>query len=402
MSRTADYTIQGFLYQFNKTLLEVLRSPDGAEITVEGIIEDIEVVTPSIVTAIQCKYHETHEQFAPSAIFKPLLQMMKHFQDNPGNRIKYVLFSHFPNQSVTGDSPIGKVELLAALASKNKELHKYTECLRNKIDLDLFIPQFSLQFGPSFDALVAEVYSALQDAGISESDIDTIAYPNAIHTIASLSINHDPAERRISKNELLRHLQQVKKTIVSRWTLGLKTSRQILDARKKQLKPNLDKNARLRYFLVDVTSLDDFDSDFVIFVSDYLDKYHFKPAHISTPVFCLKATEEIFKRIQLRLYQKGIVSTDGYVGDHFDEERFFRSPMSRKDTHKVVHREFSVRILRWESHGSILNNHKGDDLFVLGSDNYNGLDTVDVNVEVLAASNLRTIKYVMGVSNVYE
>ena len=188
MSRTADYTIQGFLYQFNKTLLEVLRSPDGAEITVEGIIEDIEVATPSIVIAIQCKYHEAHEQFTPSAIFKPLLQMMQHFQNNPGNKIKYVLFSHFPNQPATSDSPIGKAEFEAALASKNKELDKYTEYLRDKIDLDLFIPQFSLQFGPSFDALVAEVCLALQDAGISESDIDTLAYTNAIHTIASLSI----------------------------------------------------------------------------------------------------------------------------------------------------------------------------------------------------------------------
>lgn len=28
MSRTADYTIQGFLYQFNKTALEILSAQD--------------------------------------------------------------------------------------------------------------------------------------------------------------------------------------------------------------------------------------------------------------------------------------------------------------------------------------------------------------------------------------
>ncbi|MGA2525126.1 MAG: hypothetical protein ABSF79_00705 [Smithellaceae bacterium] len=28
MSRAADYTIKGFLYQFNKTLLEILNSQD--------------------------------------------------------------------------------------------------------------------------------------------------------------------------------------------------------------------------------------------------------------------------------------------------------------------------------------------------------------------------------------
>jgi hypothetical protein len=36
MSRVADYTIKGFLYQFHKTLLEILTSAADAEITVEG------------------------------------------------------------------------------------------------------------------------------------------------------------------------------------------------------------------------------------------------------------------------------------------------------------------------------------------------------------------------------
>ena len=81
MDRTADYSIQGFLYQFNKTLLEVLKSADDAEITVEGIIEDIEIAAEAGLTAIQCKYHETKEDFTASTLFKPLLQMMLHFHN---------------------------------------------------------------------------------------------------------------------------------------------------------------------------------------------------------------------------------------------------------------------------------------------------------------------------------
>ncbi|MOA38462.1 hypothetical protein D3C78_1601500 [compost metagenome] len=59
MGRSADYTIQGFLYQFNQTLAELLKAADDAEITIEGIVEDIEVATFSGTKAIQCKYHET-------------------------------------------------------------------------------------------------------------------------------------------------------------------------------------------------------------------------------------------------------------------------------------------------------------------------------------------------------
>ena len=43
MSRVADSTIQGFLYQFNITLQEILKASEDDEITVEGIIEDIDI-----------------------------------------------------------------------------------------------------------------------------------------------------------------------------------------------------------------------------------------------------------------------------------------------------------------------------------------------------------------------
>lgn len=36
MPRSADYTIQGFLYQFNNTALEILNAQDDDTINVEG------------------------------------------------------------------------------------------------------------------------------------------------------------------------------------------------------------------------------------------------------------------------------------------------------------------------------------------------------------------------------
>jgi hypothetical protein len=97
MSRAADYTIKGFLYQFNKTLLVILNSQEDSIITVEGIVEDVEIVTPAMMTAIQCKYHEASDIFKPSGIFKPLLQMMDHFHANAGATIRYILFAHYPS-----------------------------------------------------------------------------------------------------------------------------------------------------------------------------------------------------------------------------------------------------------------------------------------------------------------
>lgn len=58
MSRVANHTILGFLYQFNKTLLIILESDDSKDIIVEGPIEDIDRRdSDGSIEAIQCKYH---------------------------------------------------------------------------------------------------------------------------------------------------------------------------------------------------------------------------------------------------------------------------------------------------------------------------------------------------------
>ncbi len=120
MSRVADYTIKGFLYQFNKTLLEILNSPTGSAITVEGIVEDVEISTPTELIAIQCKYHEASDSFTMSSIFSPVLQMMTHFKANPSANVRYILFGHYPSVNPSNPPLVGDKELRAVLESKKQ------------------------------------------------------------------------------------------------------------------------------------------------------------------------------------------------------------------------------------------------------------------------------------------
>ena len=41
--RQADSTIKGYLYQFNKSIYEILQAEDDTKITLEGVIEDIDI-----------------------------------------------------------------------------------------------------------------------------------------------------------------------------------------------------------------------------------------------------------------------------------------------------------------------------------------------------------------------
>lgn len=401
MSRSADYTIKGFLYQFNKTLLEILNSQDDGLIKVEGIVEDIDIETLDGMTAIQCKYHETSDTFTPSIIFKPLLQMLLHYQTNSEHKISYVLFAHIGGVNVEIPPPVGKKELEEAIKSKNKAYTKLIDQLNEDINVDEFLSRFTMEFGPAFDTLVDEVNNTLERNGVVAGEIETLAYPNAINLIATLSIKHDEEERKISKHQLLESLNDIRKTAISHWTLSLRTRKQLLNARRQQLKAHLDKNSRLRYLVVDANNLDDFDEDIILFVTDYIEKYHSKPAHINTPVLCLRSSAECFQDIQHRLYSKGIISTDGYIGGQFEESYFYRDPLSQ-GSGSSRKKEFSIRLLQWGIPEGILNSKKCDDLFIIGSGNYDGLETKDVNVEHLAATSLKEIKYIIGVSNVYE
>jgi len=92
-----------------------------------------------------------------------------------------------------------------------------------------------------FDDLVTQVNTALRINGIPDGDIDTLAYPNALNMIAGLSVRHDPTERAITKRQFLEALKSIRKTAISRWTMALRTRKQLLDARRKQMKTQLDK-----------------------------------------------------------------------------------------------------------------------------------------------------------------
>jgi hypothetical protein len=129
MTREADYTIKGFIYQFNKTLEQVLSEPSGTEITVEGIIEDIDVVSAELTKAIQCKYHETKEKYKLSDISKPILQMLVHYANNKDKDIQYILYAHFSDET-EGEKTISKSDIETILKSKDKSYLGYISTLK--------------------------------------------------------------------------------------------------------------------------------------------------------------------------------------------------------------------------------------------------------------------------------
>ncbi|MGA3129612.1 MAG: hypothetical protein ABSD59_02355 [Terracidiphilus sp.] len=400
MSRAANFTIKGFLYQFNKSLIEILRSVGDGAISLEGV-EDIDVHTNSGMTAIQCKYHEEAERFRPSSIYEPVLQMMEHFCANSQAQVRYILFCHYPNMKDAPERATLRQYIQESIQSKNVDLQHLIAGLRGRVDVERFLGRFSMEAGAKLDILVEQACALLEANGIPKGEIETLAYPNAIQMVATISAKQDPSERRITKLEFIESLTRIRKTAISRWTMALTTRKKILEAKRKQLKTHLSKNSRLRCFLIDIEQLDQHAEGFVPFVKDYLDKYHFKPTHTDTPIFCLSATKQTFNDLQIRLFQKGIIVADGFIGEHFDKSLFFREPLREKKNGEVK-REFAMRMLRWEDHAALLDEQKLDDLFIVGDLEIGSLETSDVEVERISTTSLKELNYLIGVSDVYE
>jgi hypothetical protein len=392
MGRSADYTIQGFLYQFNQTLSELLKAADDAVITIEGIVEDIEVASFAGTKAIQCKYHETQNNYTLSTLYDPLLQMMKHFKSNPGAKIKYHLFAHFPNSPAVS---ISAAEINEVLKSKNKDLKKMVAEVAG-VDVEGFLKVFAVSVTPKYDVLVEDNAKQLEAAGFNKGEVETLFYPNAIQIIADLSIKHDANLRKVSKRDFLETLRRIRCTAISQWTLALKTRQKILETRRKQLKENLGANVRLRHLVIFPKFLEEFDEQIVLFIKSFIDKYHFKIAHTQTPLFALDVSQDVFDGVAERLIGKDVTPNHGRPVKTFSEAQFFREPLVQKDR-----KEFVLRFIRWDDYKNLALKIKADDFFVIGDGDIAGLDIKDVNLEILGAEKFDEIKYVMGISNAY-
>lgn len=400
--RIADSTIKGFLYQFNKTILEIANADDEDVITVEGVVEDVDVLSASgELEAIQCKYHESRERFTPSLIFKPLLQMAETYDKNPTAKIKYTIFIYVPNETY-GERSIELSTLDSALATTDKSLLKIAARISGHFDKNEFLNNTRIVFGPSLDEIEDSTKAALELLRIQGSDVGTLLYPNSIAIIAKLSSTKSEAERKITKEKLYSYLSNATHTAISKWTLALKNRSEILKLIKQQLSSSFSQNSRDRYFYINKNDIDDYEEKVVVFFGNYIKKYYSKPSHIKAPTFIINDNFNAIRDLESRLYKKGIKANTGLVGNDFEVDYFFREPMKKIISNNIEEREFDLRLLAMDSEKDAINHRKGDDLYLVSSEMPNSIGLTDVNFYQVGTSNFNELEYVIGMRNSHE
>lgn len=402
MSRTAESTIKGFLYQFQKTIKSILESSYEDTVTVEGIVEDVDVVhVDGTTTAIQCKYHESVDAFSTSLIYKPILQMVENYASNPTAEINYKLFIHVQNQDYNSRN-VTESELNAALASTNTKLQPIINRIPNDFNKADFLTKLTLEFGESIDDLSLSIKELLSDIEITNSDVENILYPNSINHIARLSCGDTPEARQIKRLDFERFLSISNSTAISKWTLALNTKKQLLTSKRKQLSQYLSQNSRERCFYLSKDQLVDFNHGIVVFISNFLAKYHTKALHLKTPIFVFDCNPDELSDIQYRLYVKGIKACTGYIGSKFEVQDFFREPIKKNTRSLVNEREFQIRILSYHTQPDAVNYRKCEDLFFICKNKPAEIDCADIETSEIGVPNFSELEFVLSIRNEYE
>lgn len=395
MKRQADSTIKGFLYQFNKSILEILKSAN-AVVTIEGLIEDIDTIdVDGAHHAVQCKYHESTEVFNLSLIYKPVLQMLESFS-NGKVTIQRKIFIHVPSEPASKEICLSKADVDTILKTEDKVLRKIVDRINSGHALDDFVSHLKIEFGPSLSELEEQVKKDLAAILESEIDVDGLAYPNALTLISRISAQKNPEDRVITREHLILQIRLQKEMVINKWIRYTRSKSAALKRMKSQLCVGLSGNAVRRVVYIDSRGVRDFQKNIIAFICGYLDKYQHKQAHIHLPIFLFRESADVDCRdIIARLYRKGVSTEDGYAGNQFIISKFVRVPI-RSGKGADFRLEFRLRLCSAEHSEELLVHYKPDHLYIFSDEISSCFLQEDMNIHHLALNNFQDLEYVMS------
>lgn len=354
--RQANSTIKGYLYQFNKSILEILNADDKASITLEGVIEDIDIELPTSTSTIQCKYHED-AKFTISSVAAPIMEMVCHYNECValGKSTKYILFAHYCENVENIDTSAFE-EYISTTTSKEIQLsyfHKIysisdplilelaNKSKKSKDDKDKILNYYSAnrsslklcfkwsEFWDCFKYVAAEEFDILKESVIEKlceqterTTAEDLYYPNAFSMVANISAKPEVGERTVCKQSFVEKLKSKESLLITKWMLVGFEKKKILRSKKQHLANSFSLNTAIRAFVFSEHFHSANEEKIIPFIQEYIAKYFKKKTLQKPPVFIFENGSDIIQKVILGLhkYQKPVNS--GFVGNVFMKDSF--------------------------------------------------------------------------------
>ncbi|MDX4972131.1 DUF4297 family anti-phage-associated protein [Myroides odoratimimus] len=358
-SRSAESTIKGYFYQFDNSILEILKLANETDsITIEGI-EDIDINSVDGYTAIQCKYYEGTE-YNHSVIAEPLRLMLNHFSDYKKGikpKVKYILRGHYKSGQHKLNLPIDlslfKEKFLTYTSKKityehhktlslgDLELKEFLDCLIIDINAKNFNDQLEDLIDTIKDLFSCNKYSA-----------ENFYYNNCLKLIKNLSIERELSKRTISKKDFINKID-TSKVLFNEWFIIYKTKKEYLKTITQNLKSTrVLEVSKSKIVLIGNDILKNDNSELPIdeFILNLISKFYkinsaFRDAKPLSLV--LDCDESEIKRIKEYLIENHIVFHDGYEHIKFSYTIFNTNPIITKSKNgtKIINSSYFIKLI---------------------------------------------------------
>jgi hypothetical protein len=297
------YALKGFIYQFDKSLLEILNNKTK-DVQIEQI-QDIGVED----FFIQVKYKET-QSYADSKIRPAVLQLFKLFLENKNKKFK--LYCYFKdNQSHIEILTIKKLNSILGSDSKSFSNDNKKE----------FLKQFTLEFSNNFEKQFVELIKLIKECFDLKSEDEAVVYHATLRSkLLEVAIHKDIKSRVINYSKIEGLIEKNGRIIFySAYYKYLKADKYFKFLKKEYFtlkKPNMANKERLLIIEIDDSVKD---GEIIQIVSNIKAKF-FKKDTSPEPYICLLGvSQKRFNDLKQKIWDKEMTFFDG---THFSGDKF--------------------------------------------------------------------------------
>lgn len=407
--RTAIDTIRGYFYQFDYSIISLLKLSNGsASILIEGV-EDIDVTTASETTAIQCKYYEKTE-YNHSVIAEPIRLMLNHFKEvKLGNEpeLKYKLRGHFKSGHSKLVLPLSlqylkdnfltytRTEKISNVNTKVKHFH-HIELGLSDPELSEFIGLLEIDINAvEFEKQYKEIISLFKNTfNCSDISSELYFYNSALRVIRDVSKDQNKANRSISRDDFLKQVNN-SRILFNEWYLLIKGEKAHYANLRKEYFSNVNILFKERFFLIEIDqnsySRTDLKSLLSLIIKNYT-KIISQPTPFCPYVYIHGLENSELIELKKDLTEDEIIISDGFdfEGAEFNPKSIIRKPaLSNQIKLKFLNKlEYLDSTLSLTGRRSEIYQFYLSDIFF----NYNSNSIKEVKIQI---DNLNKIKNII-------
>lgn len=306
------YAIKGFLYQYDKAILEILSKDNKVPVYIERI-QDIDCEN----YVLQVKHKEASD-YSASKIREPIIKLLDVFVNDTSKKL--CLYAYFRNQKPHSIKYKTVQELKTILKYKDKEKNEKIQNKYTNEQMEAFIKNFTLQFAENYEKQFEYVLEKICEKMEVEEDEAWIYHAIICDKLFKVALESDDDKRWITYDKIKGYVDRCNTiTFESKYRNIVGREKFLKTIKRKYFtfnKPNINNFERL--FMIECNEIED--ATVVRHIIDALRNKYYRMGKSPAPYVCFRGLgREVLNEVKIGLIDDEQVFSDGtyFAGDIF-------------------------------------------------------------------------------------